>query len=279
MILHRRRLIAFVPVSQRTAWVTGASRGVGRGIAVALGRAGWTVWVTARSGRTAGATSHLPGSVEETAQAVSDAGGRGIGAVCDHRDDDQVRAVAERIGAADGVLHLLVNNAWAGYERLNAGEWEEWNAPFWQQPLTLWDAMFDGGVRIHYVASAVCAPLLRRSAPSAIVTVSMEAGARHDPAHGVAYSVAKAADDRLASAVAGQLAADRVASVAVYPGLVRTEGVMQFADHLDLSVAQTPEGVGRVIAALAVDPQLMSVTGQALHIADLAGRYGVDVTG
>jgi NAD(P)-dependent dehydrogenase (short-subunit alcohol dehydrogenase family) len=105
----------------------------------------------------------------------------------------------------------------------------------------------------------------------------MEAGSRHDPAHGVAYSVAKAADDRLASAMAGQLAADGVASVAVYPGLVRTEGVIQFAEHLDLSQSQSPEGVGRVIAALAVDPQLMSLTGQALHIADLAARYRVNV--
>jgi NAD(P)-dependent dehydrogenase (short-subunit alcohol dehydrogenase family) len=269
---------SFPPVNQKTAWVTGASRGVGRGIAVALGRAGWTVWISARSGRAAGSTSHLPGSVEETAQAVTAAGGRGIGVVCDQRDDEQVRAIAERIEAEHGALHLLVNNAWAGYERLNAGEWTEWNAPFWQQPLTLWDSMFDGGVRTHYVTSAVCAPLLRRTAASAIVTVSMEVGTRHDPAHGVAYSVAKAADDRLALAMASQLAADGVASIAVYPGLVRTEGVMQFAEHLDLSAAQTPEGVGRVIAALAIDPQLMAITGQAIHIADLARRYRVNVT-
>jgi NAD(P)-dependent dehydrogenase (short-subunit alcohol dehydrogenase family) len=79
-------------------------------------------------------------------------------------------------------------------------------------------------------------------------------------------------------AMAGHLASDGVASVAVYPGLVRTEGVMQFADHLDLSASQSPEGVGRVIAALAVDPQIMSITGRALHIADLARRYGVTIT-
>jgi NAD(P)-dependent dehydrogenase (short-subunit alcohol dehydrogenase family) len=264
-----------VPAVDKTAWVTGASRGIGRGIAVALGRAGWTVWISARSGRAAGSTSHLPGSVEETAAAVTSAGGRGIGVICDHRDDDQVRAAASRI-EDEGSLHLLVNNAWAGYERLNAGEWTEWTARFWDQPLALWDAMFDGGVRAHYVASAVCAPLLRRTAGSAIVTVSMELGARHDPAQGVAYSVAKAADDRLAAAMAAQLAGDEVASVAIYPGLVRTEGVMQFAEHLDMSSAQTPEGVGRVVAALAADPDLMSLSGRALFVADLAGRYGVD---
>jgi dehydrogenase/reductase SDR family member 1 len=266
------------PVDQRIALVTGASRGVGRGIAVALGGAGWTVWITARSGQEAGSTSHLPGTVEETAQAVTAAGGRGIGVVCDHRDDEQVQAVANRIEAESGALHLLVNNAWAGYERLNAGQWTEWNAPFWQQPLGLWDSMFDGGVRTHYVTSALCAPLLRRTAGSVIVTVSVDVGAAPDSARGVAYSAAKAADDRLATAMAGQLAADGVASVAVYPGMVRTEGVMQFADHLDLSAAQSPEGVGRAIAALAVDPQLMSLTGQALHVADLARRYRVNVT-
>lgn len=257
----------------RIAWVTGASRGVGRGIAVSLGAAGWTVWVSARSGQ-AGSTSHLPGTVEETAQAVTAAGGRGIGVRCDHRDADQTRAVAERIEAESGALHLLVNNAWSGYERLNAGEWAESQARFWQQPLVLWDLMIDGGVRAHYLTSVVCAPLLRRTAASAIVTVSnfQESG------QAVTYSVAKAADDRLAAAMADQLAADGVASVAIYPGLVRTEGVLQFAEHLDLSASQSPEGVGRVIAALAVDPRLLSMTGQALHIGDLADQYGINVT-
>jgi NAD(P)-dependent dehydrogenase (short-subunit alcohol dehydrogenase family) len=262
-------------VDQRIAWVAGASRGVGRGIAVALGQAGWTVWVTARSGGPAGSTSHLPGTVAETAQAVTAAGGRGIGVVCDHRDDDQVQAVARRIDAESGALHLLVNSVWAGYERLNAGEWTEWNAPFWEQPGVLWDSMFDGGVRAHYVTSAACVPLLRRTAGSAIVTVSVAVGDSH--VQGVAYSAAKAADDRLSMAMAAQLAPHGVASVAVYPGLVRTEGVMQFAEHLDLSESQSPEGVGRVVAALAADPELMSSTGQALHVADLARRYGVDV--
>jgi len=262
----------------RIAWVTGASRGIGRGIAVALGAAGWTVWVTARSGGDAGPTSHLPGTVESTARAVTDAGGRGIGIVCDHRDDEAVRAVAARVEAESGALHLLVNNVWAGYERLNAGEWDEWNAPFWEQPLMLWDAMFTGGIRAHYVTSALCAPLLRRTPNSAIVTVSMDAGASYDPDLGVAYNTAKAAEDRLAEAMAGQLEADGVASLAVYPGLVRTEGVMQFEEHLEMSGSQSPEGVGRAIAALAVDPALLTRSGEAVYIADLARRYRVDVT-
>jgi NAD(P)-dependent dehydrogenase (short-subunit alcohol dehydrogenase family) len=264
-------------MEERIAWVTGASRGIGRGVAISLGAAGWTVWVTARSSTATATTSHLPGTVEETAEAVSAAGGCGVAVTCDHGDDVQVRRVVGQIEARHGALHLLVNNAWGGYERLNAGAWQEWNAPFWEQPVQLWDAMIGAGVRSHYVASALCAPLLRRTAGSAIVTVSMEAGAAHDAAHGVAYSVAKAADDRLAAATAAQLAADGVASVAVYPGLVRTEGVMQFAEHLDLTDSQSPCGVGRVVAALADDPGLMSMTGRCLYVAQLANRYNVDV--
>jgi NAD(P)-dependent dehydrogenase (short-subunit alcohol dehydrogenase family) len=265
-------------MTEKIAWVTGASRGVGRGIAVALGQAGWTVWVTARSTRGSSPVSHLPGTVEETAEDVTAAGGHGIAVVCDHRDDARVRAVARRIEAESGALHLLVNNAWAGYERLNAGAWEEWNAPFWEQPLDLWDAMIGGGVRTHYVAAALCAPLLRRSPGSAIVTVSMGVGAAHEEGQGVAYSVAKAADDRLAAAMAVHLARDGVASVAVYPGLVRTEGVMQFADYFDFAGSQSPQGVGRSLAALVGDPELMSMTGRAFHVGDLAERYDLDVT-
>jgi NAD(P)-dependent dehydrogenase (short-subunit alcohol dehydrogenase family) len=263
-------------VEARVALITGASRGLGRGIALALGAAGWTVWVTGRSSRATGSTSHLPGTVEETAEAVTAAGGQGIAAVCDHRADEQVRVVVSRIQSESRALHLLVNNAWGGYERLNAGAWEEWNAPFWEQPLELWDAMFGGGVRAHYVTIALCAPLLRATPGSLVVTVSMEVGARHDARYGVAYSVAKAADDRLAQAVSVALSADGVASVALYPGLVRTEGVMQFAEHLDLSDSQSPEGVGRVIAALAADGKAMALTGRTMTVAELARRYGVD---
>ena len=229
------------------------------------------MWVTGRSTR-AHSTSHLPGTVEDTADAVTRAGGKGIAAVCDHRDDDQVREVVHRIPE----LHLLVNNAWAGYERLNAGAWEEWNAPFWEQPLELWDAMFASGVRAHYVTTALAAPRLIK-AKGIVVTVSMEAGAEHKKHFGVAYSVAKAAQDRFALATSTALAEHGVASVALHPGLVRTEGVMQFKDHLDLEHSQSPEGVGRVVAALSNDPAVMTFTGQARTVDELAKRYNVDV--
>lgn len=259
------------------AWVTGASRGVGRGIALALGRDGWTVYVTARSS-SAGRTGHLPGTVEDCAQAVTAAGGRGVAVVCDHRDDDAVTAVADRIAATHGRLDLLANNAWGGYERLNAGAWEEWNAPLWQQPIELFDAMFASGVRAHYVALARSAPLLIATPGSAVVTVSFTVTDTDSQSFGAAYAAAKCADDRLARAAASQLRAHGVASVALHPGLVRTEGVMQFAEHLDLDGSQSPEGVGRTVAALMRDPHLMDLTGQILDVAELADRYEVDVT-
>jgi dehydrogenase/reductase SDR family protein 1 len=258
---------------ERVAWVTGASRGVGRGIALALGRAGWTVYVTARSSA-AGRTGHLPGTIEDCANAITAYGGRGIAVVADHRDDDAVAAVADRIAATHNRLDLLVNNVWGGYERLNAGAWEEWNAPLWQQPIELFDAMFDGGVRAHYVALARCAPLLIAAPGSAVVTVSFTVSDTDNPA----YAAAKCADDRLALTAAHQLRAHGVASIALHPGLVRTEGVMQFAEHFDLAGSQSPEGVGRAVLALIRDPHLMDLTGEVLQVAELAARYEVDVT-
>jgi NAD(P)-dependent dehydrogenase (short-subunit alcohol dehydrogenase family) len=262
---------------RRVAWVTGASRGVGRGVAVALGQAGWVVYVTARSSA-AGRTGHLPGTVEQTADAVTAGGGSGVAVPCDHRDDAAVRAVAARITADHGRLDLLVNNAWAGYERLNAGAWQEWNAPLWEQPLELFDAMFGGGVRAHYVATAVCAPLLIATPGSLVVTVSVAVPEAEQHRFGAAYAMAKSADDRLALAAAIQLGEHGVASVAVHPDWVRTEGVLQFADQVDLSSSQSPEGVGRAIAALAGDPEVIGLTGQALTVKALAARYGVDVS-
>lgn len=229
----------------RVAWVTGASRGVGRGIAVALGDAGWIVYVTARSSG-AGRTDHLPGTVEETAAAVTAAGGQGMAVRCDHRDDAAVAAVAERIGSAQGRLDLLVNNVWGGYERLNAGAWQKWNAPLWEQPLELFAAMFAGGVRAHYVALARCAPLLISTPASLVVTVSFAVPESSEHDFGAAYAMSKTADDRLAAAAGRQLREHGVASLAVHPGLVRTEGLLQFAEHLDMTGSQPPEGVGRL---------------------------------
>jgi dehydrogenase/reductase SDR family member 1 len=261
----------------RVAWVTGASRGIGRGAAIALGQAGWVVYGTARSSA-AGRTTALPGTAEETARAVTAAGGQGIAIVCDHRDDDAVASVAGRITADRGRLDLLVNNAWGGYAGLAARQWDQWTAPFWAQPLSLFDDMFASGVRAHYVALATCAPLLIATPGSLAVTISVAIPDAGLGSHGVAYAMAKAADDRLAAAAAVKLREHGVASVAVYPGWVRTETVLLYAADLDLAGSQSPEGVGRAITALAADPDVMALTGRALDVGELAIRYNVDVS-
>jgi NAD(P)-dependent dehydrogenase (short-subunit alcohol dehydrogenase family) len=261
----------------RVAWVTGASRGIGRGVARALGQAGWIVYLTARSSA-AGRTGELPGTVEETAGLVTSGGGRGVPIPCDHRDDAAVAAVARRIRDEQGRLDLLVNSAWAGYERLSPQTYQQWTAPMWQQPLELFDAMFDGGVRAHYAAIVMCAPLLIATPGSLIVTLSVAVPEAEQEAFGVAYSMAKVADDRLAFAAAEQLRALGVTSVSLHPDWVRTENVLRFAGHIDFEGSQSPAGVGRAVCALAADPQALSLTGQALTVEELAARYNVDVT-
>jgi NAD(P)-dependent dehydrogenase (short-subunit alcohol dehydrogenase family) len=248
---------------------------VGRGVAIALGQAGWAVYLTARSSR-ARRTGHLPGTVDDTAAAIEADGGSGFAVVCDHRDDAAVMAVAERIGREQGRLDLLVNNAWGGYERLNAGGWPEWIAPFWEQPAEHFDAMFAGGVRMHYMTARASAPLLLKTPGSVMVTLSVTMPPGDRPG-GVAYAMAKAADDMLAAGAARDLGPSGVTSVALHPGWVRTEGVMQFADQLDLTASQSPEGVGRVIAALAADPARSGLNGQICTVTGLADRYGTDV--
>lgn len=254
------------------ALVTGASRGVGKGIAVALGAAGWTVWVTGRSSRRTGSTSHLPGTIEETAEAVDEAGGEGLAFRCDHADDSSIERLAAAIGERHGVLDLLVNNTWGGYERLNAGAWEEWNAPFSEQPVELFDTMIRSGVRSHYVTTARCARLLTAAASPLVVTVSFGGDGP------LGYVVAKAADDRLAQALSGQFPPGKLTSLAVHPGLVTTEGVLQFAEYLELDTACSPRQVGEVVAALAADPHHRRFDGRVLEIEELASLYHVSIS-
>jgi NAD(P)-dependent dehydrogenase (short-subunit alcohol dehydrogenase family) len=145
----------------RVALVTGASRGVGRGIALGLGEAGATVYVTGRTVEEGASASRLPGTVQSTATQVTDLGGTGIAVRCDAGDDEEIAAVLQRVEDEQGRLNVLVNSAWGGYERFTDGS--EFNpGPFWEQPLGLWDSMHRIGVRAHYVTSALAAPLMVR---------------------------------------------------------------------------------------------------------------------
>lgn len=260
------------------ALVTGASRGVGKGIALGLGEAGATVYITGRTVAAGQAAVDLPGTIHETAEAVTRLGGRGIAVRCDHTNDDEVRELFRRIQAEQGRLDILVNNVWGGYEFYNDGT-EFWNEKgFWTAPLSRWDKSFQAGVRAHYVASVFAAPLMIAQESGLIVNISFFAAQRDD--RGVAYGAAKAADDRMAACMAHELREHNVAVVSLYPGLVRTEGVMKAAQFFDLSNSESPQFIGRVIAALAADPERMRHSGQVLVAATVAQEYDViDIDG
>lgn len=267
-----------VRLDGRVAVVTGASRGVGKGIALGLGEAGATIYITGRSTEASTDPQQLSGTIYETAEAVNRLGGIGIPIRCDHRNDHEVKQVFERVRTEQGRLDLLVNNVWGGYERMVEDGTFTWTQPFWQQPLWRWDAMFQSGVRAHYVASHFAAPLMIAQCSGLIVNISFWAAQKYMA--NTAYGVAKAATDRMVADMAHELREYNVAAVSLYPGLVRTESVIQSAAFFDLSNSESPQFIGRVIAALAADPHIMEKSGKVLVAAAVAQEFGVsDIDG
>src|ERR1035438_3051841 len=267
----------------RVALVTGASRGAGRAIAAVLGEHGATVYVTGRSVRGQPATDNLPGTIEESADEVTRRGGKGIAVRCDHADEADVEALFQKIRVEQGRLDILVNNAWGGYEgeRLMPGY-------FWQVPLRLWDAMFERGVKAHLLATYFAIPLMIESrgsrAPGLIVsTIAWD----HDKYIGNFYDLAKHSIVRLLWGLAMELRPHKIATVALAPGFMRTERVMSHANgETDwkkipwLRKSESPEYLGRAVAALAGDPRLMRRSGKAFHVGELAREYGfTDIDG
>lgn len=254
------------------ALVTGASRGMGKGVALGLGEAGATVYVTGRTTVEGQSAARLPGTIQATADAVTQLGGQGIAIRCDHRNDTEVAALFERIRAEQGRLDILVNNVWGGYEHFTDGTefWKE--KGFWNVPLSRWDAMFEAGVRAHNVASAFAAPLMIAQGGGLIMNISFWAAQKY--LGSVIYGCAKAADDAMARDMAHELRAHNVAVLSLYPGLVRTESVMQAAAHFDLSNSESPQFQARAVAHLAADPDRIQKSGQVLVSAALALAYG-----
>ena len=263
-------------LSDRVALVTGASRGAGAAIAAVLGEGGATVYVTGRSSRAGARTEGLPGTVEDSAEAVTARGGTGIGVVCDHTDPAQVERLVARIAADHGRLDVLVNNAWGGYAAYDGAAF---TAPFWEQPLQQrWDAMFGAGVWPTMLTSARAAPLLTEGA---LVACTI-AWARDAYLGNSIYDAAKACIARFAFAMAHDLRERGVTAVAVAPGFMRTERVLAAheGEPFDLSVTESPEYLGRAIAHLAADPARLERTGALLTAGDLARSYGfTDVDG
>jgi dehydrogenase/reductase SDR family member 1 len=244
----------------KVALVTGGSRGVGRGVSEHLAAAGATVYVTGRTVE----ESHLPAGC--------------IPVACDHTNDARVAAVFDRLTSERGRLDLLVNNVWGGYERMVENGRFTWGLPFWEQPFWRWDAMFASGVRAHYVASTFAARIMVSQRSGLIVNISFWAAQKHIA--NVAYGASKAATDKLSADMAHELRAHDVAVVSLYPGLVRTEKVMEAAEWLDLTNSESPQFIGRVVAALAGDPDILTKSGRVLVAADQAANYGIpDVDG
>lgn len=245
----------------RTAIVTGGTRGVGRGIGHELARNGAQVFITGRS-----------------APDRERIGERMTAMRCDHTVDSQVDTVFALILRETNGIDILVNNVWGGYERMAENGRFTWPQPFWIQPLWRWDAMFSAGVRAHYRASQLAAPAMIARGRGLIVNISFWAARKH--IGNVAYGVSKAATDKLTADMAAELKPYRVAVVSLYPGLVRTEKIMEAAQFLDLSNSESPEFIGRAVAALASDPEVMRYTGRVLVAAAVAMEYGfTDVDG
>src|SRR5205085_8956236 len=246
----------------KVALVTGATRGVGKGIALELAESGAVVYATGRS------------ITEETFAASA----RIIPARCDHTHDQEVESVFHQVSKEQDSLDILVNNVWGGYENMIEDGEFTWTRPFWKQPFWRWDAMFAAGVRAHYVASAHAAQMMVAQRGGLIVNISFWAARKH--VGNVAYGVSKAATDKLTADMAHELREHTVAVVSLYPGLVRTEKVMEAADFLDLSNSESPQFIGRAVAALAADPNIMEKSGRILVAAALAQEYSfTDIDG
>jgi dehydrogenase/reductase SDR family protein 1 len=241
----------------KVALVTGGSRGVGKGIALELIDASATVYVTGR-----------------TKAALRQFDNRAVALNCDHRDDSQVENVFRVIAANHNRLDLLVNSVWGGYENMVENGEFTWMLPFWRQPRWRWDSMFQAGVRAHYVASQLAAAMMVNQRNGLIVNISYWAAQKY--LGNVAYGVSKAATDKLTADMAHELRDYEVAAVSLYPGLVRTEKVMEAAAMLDLTNSESPRFVGRAVRVLAADTRIMEKSGRILVAAQLAEEYDFD---
>jgi len=268
-----------VALRGRVAIVAGATRGAGRAIAVELGAAGATVYVTGRSVRGRPATSGRPETIEETAELVTARGGVGVAVRVDHTVEDEVRALFEQVRREhDGRLDLLVNDVWGG------DELAEWGKPFWDVSLRNGLLMQERAVWSHIITSYYGAPLLVARGQGLIVEVTD--GTDYGYRGNLFYSLAKVASIHLAAGMAEDLRPHGVTAVAVTPGFLRSEAML---DHFGVTeenwrdgatkdphfiASETPYYVGRAVAALARDPRVAEKAGKTLTSWDLAREYG-----
>ncbi len=226
----------------------------------------------------------MPGTIEDTADEVTAAGGRGIAVPCDHTDEEQVAALVARVQRDAGRLDVLVNNAWGGHESFTLASLD---LPFWEQTLDHWQSMFDHGVRNHLVACRAAAPFLVRQGHGLIVTTTYWDRDRYIKGN-LFYDLAKATMNRLAFAVAEELRPHGITSLAVAPGWMRTELILagfrtdeqRWTEVEALARTESPRYLGRAVAALAADPGVRAKSGRVLLVGELATEYGfTDIDG
>ena len=249
----------------KIAVVTGASRGIGKGIALALGAQGCTVYVT---GRTTGDGDR---TIDTTARLVTEAGGQGRAIQCDHGDDAQIAALFEKIGSETDHIDILVNNVY------KIPSPPAWGGGFWDHPIQIWDDQVGIGLRAHYVASWHAAKLLFAGGPGgAILNVSSPGGQSYH--FSSSYGAGKAGLDRLTADMAIELEPKGIAACVLYPGAVATEFIQDAAEgqDMDLSQSQSVTFVGRTAAALLAADDLMKRSGSIQWCEDLAEEFDID---
>jgi NAD(P)-dependent dehydrogenase (short-subunit alcohol dehydrogenase family) len=269
------------PLAGRIALVAGATRGAGRGIAVQLGAAGATVYVTGRSGGGRRSEMNRPETIEETADLVTQAGGRGIAVRVDHTMPDQVRDLVARIAKEEGALHILVNDIWGATKM-------EWNKPVWECDLDYGLRTLRLGVETHAITSHFALPLLIKTPGGLAVEVGDGTDEYNAKNYRVSffYDLAKAAVNRMAFALAHELRPHGGTAVALTPGWLRSEAMLEIyrvteSNWLDatkvqphFAISESPAYVGRAVAALAADPDRARWSGQTLSSGQLAKVYG-----
>jgi NAD(P)-dependent dehydrogenase (short-subunit alcohol dehydrogenase family) len=256
-------------VTAPVALVTGASRGVGKGIAAALAAAGWHVYVTGRSDTRA--TDEVGGTLRETVSEIAANGGTAVAVPCDHGDDLQVARVFERVAEEQGRLDLLVNNFYSGPTDIGDPR------PYFERTLADWDSLIGIGLHGHYAAAVHAGRLMARQGSGLIVNVSSFGGGAY--LGNVVYGMQKAALDKMSHDIAVQLKPYGVHALSLWLGPVLTEKVLAqgAGDVLGFSLAEaeTPVLIGQVVAAVAGDPRLAEYSGQTLIAAEVAERHGI----
>ena len=272
------------PLEGQVALVAGATRAAGRGIAIELAAAGAKVWCTGRSVRGAPATPGRPETIEETAELIAAAGGSAVAARVDHTVEAEVEALAAQIAAEEGRLDILVNDVWGGDALVG------WGTPFWRQSIADVRTLLDRAVLSHLITARHLAPMMVEANRGLIVEVTD--GETPGYRGQILYDLVKSSVNRLAYAMAWDLARTGVTALAVSPGFLRSEAILEgfgvgeanwldaVAKNEEFAYSETPRFIGRAIAALAADPNVAAKAGGAFFAADLADEYGfTDVDG